>query len=59
MKDTFFTQNMTFRSYVGHDYFIPKGIHTEYTLLDLLNFVPRNKVDEVFKHDEKKRIHSG
>ena len=58
LKDTFFTKNTTFSSYFNHDHFIPKQIFTEYTLLDLLNFAPRSKFDEVFESDKAKRIRS-
>ena len=51
---TIFSGNRSFSDYFTHEYFVVKEVETGYTLLDLLNFVPKYKLQETF-HDEERR----
>ena len=52
-----FSQNRSFSDHFTHEYFVMKEVETGYTLLDLLNFVPKMMLHETFDDEERRSKH--
>ena len=52
-----FSRNRSFSDHFTHEHFVVKEVETGYTLLDLLNFVPKEKLQETFHNEERRNKH--
>ena len=52
-----FSRNKSFSDHFTHEYFVVKEVETGYTLLDLLNFVPKMELQETFHNEESRNKH--